>query len=492
MSHAASLSDAKRKLLESYLQGQGIHSLAPAFAVKRRPAGIQAPLSLVQEQVWRRAVSGDSVPSFYNESITIHRTGELNTEILERCFGEIISRHEAWRTTFDTVAGEPIQRIHAAPSRIEIPWIDLGGIAEAAREGEALRAATEDARRPFDLKQGPLVRMLLATISERRHQLFLTMHQSIVDGVSVYNILPSELSLLYEAYSGGEASPLPDLPVQYADFAYWERHWLKGEVLDDQVSYWRERLSGELPSPIWRSRESRSSTEDYTGAIRAFTLPASLRDGLKAFSQREGVTLFMTLLVGFGVLLSRYTEQNDIVVGTMAPAGRKRPEVQQLLGYFLNPVALRIELSGNPTICELLRQSREIISGALSHDDVPLEHLMRVLSPSPARDSLFRTVITLAPPVPALASGWSQTPMDVNAGWAKWDLYLEFSNRSEGIIARVQYKTSTFNSAMIAKLMQDFERLLEALIVDSGQRVSDLPRFCLPDQAAGIKREWEQ
>jgi hypothetical protein len=306
------------------------------------------------------------------------------------------------------------------------------------------------------------------------------MHQSIVDGVSVYQVLPSELAALYEAFSAGKPSPLPDLPLQYADFAYWERQWLQGGALANQVSYWREQLAGELPLLEWPSGRPRPSVQSFRGAIYAFALPKRLCEELKKMCKREGVTLFMSLLAGFTALLFRYTEQDDIIVGTVAPAGRKRIEVQQLLGYFLNPVALRFDLSGGPTVRELLRQSLEVTSGALSHDDVPLEYLVRELKPTSDLDRhpLFQMVITLAPPMPELDPGWNQTPMDVDSGGAKWDLYLELSERPTGIIGRAQYNTDLFTPATISQMLQQFETLLEALVVNSERRISELPRLC--------------
>lgn len=480
-----SLSEAKRRLLDA-LRTRILRSQTAAPAITRRPPKLQAPLSLVQEQVWREASSNMGVPSFYNESITIHRTGQLDREALERGFTEIIRRHEAWRTTFDVVEGQPIQVIHPAPSRVAVPFVDLRRFVQGSREREALRLATNEARRPFDLKHGPLIRALLTTIDDRKHLFFLTMHQSIVDGVSVYQIFPSELVTLYVAFSKGRPSPLPDLPIQYADFAYWERQFNRKEALAQDIAYWREQFASR-PRPIkWPSRKPEVPSERFLGTIRPFTIPPHLSHQLKAFSEHEGVTLFMALLAIFAALLFRNTAQKDVVVGTVAPAGRKRPELQQLLGYFLNPLGLRIDLSGDPTIRELLRRCREVTCGALSHDDTPAEQIVRELKPpmDPDYDSLFHMVITLAPSLPHLNSGWSQTPMDVDSGWSKWDLYLEFSDRPNGIIGRAQYRTSVFTSAMISKLLHHFERVLEFFTTNSEQRLSDLPRFMR--QTAGL------
>lgn len=479
ISNATVLSEAKSKLLEKYERGELSQSQSAVNPIKRRPAGEHPPLSLVQEQVWLRDFSMSGVPLFYNESVTMHRMGPLDVPVLERVFTEIIRRHEIWRTTFDVVDGHPVQVIHPEPSLVRVPLVDLRGFPEETREAEALRLGNEQAQRAFELNRGPLVRTLLVTLADARHQLFLTMHQTIVDGVSVYQVLPWELVSLYNAFSLGKPSPLPELPFQYGDFAYWERQWRQEEVLDRQVAYWRKQLFGELPLLQWPSQLRRPAVQDFKGSIHAFTLPKRLCEGLNEVSRQEGVTLFMTLLAGFTTWLHHDTQQNDIIVGTVAPAGRKRKEVQPLLGYFLNPVALRIDLSGDPTVRQLLRQSREVTSGALSHDDVPLECLVRELKPKPdpSRAPLFQTVLTLAPPVPELNSGWSQTPMDVDSGGTKWDLYVELSERPTGIIGRAQYNTGLFTSAMASRMMQHFKFVLEALVVSSERHISELPHF---------------
>ena len=479
MSNTTVLSEAKWKLIEKYGRGELSQSQSAVPPISRRPAGEQAPLSRVQEQIWLRELSLVGAPPFYNESVTMHRTERLDVPALERAFTEIIRRHEVWRTSFDVVDGRPVQVIHPAPSSVRVPLVDLRGLPEHTRAAEALRLGNQQAQRAFDLHRGPLVRALLVTLADTRHQLFLTMHQSIVDGVSVYQILPSELVSLYDAFSVGEPSPLPELPFQYGDFAYWERQWIQEDVLARQVEYWRQQLVGEAPLPHWPGQRCRPAVQDFKGSIHAFTFSSRLCERLNEVSRREGVTLFMTLLAGFATWLHHDTQQDDIVVGTVAPAGRKRKEVQPLLGYFLNPVALRIDLSEDPTIRQLLRQSREVTSGALSNDDVPLEYLVRELKPKPdpSRPPLFQTVLTLAPPMPETDSSWNQTPMDVSSGGAKWDLYVELSERRTGMIGRAQYNAGLFTSAMVSRMMQHFEFLLEAMIVSSGQHISDLPLF---------------
>src|SRR5262249_18008637 len=321
-------------------------------------------------------------------------------------------------------------------------------------------------------------------LADQDHRLFLTMHQIIVDGISVYDIIPSELATLYQAFSTGRSSPLPDLPVQFADFALSQRHSLQGEARANQVFYWCKQLGGELSVLQWPGNRPRPAVQTYRGSIKPFTLPKQLTTALRELSQREGVSLFATLLAGFATLLCRYTGQNDIIVGTLAPTGRKRSEFQRLLGYFLNPVALRTDLSGNPTFRELLRQSHGGTLKALSHDDVPLEDLAQELrlTPDPSRHPFFQVVISLAPNVPDLPQGWDMTPMDVESGGARWDLYLELNDRPNGLIGRAQYNPDLFDVANIVKLLGNFQVLLEAATSNPQQRLLALPPLPAPER----------
>jgi len=477
MPDAVNLSETKRNLLQKYLRGEFCQA-SGASTITRRIREIPAPVSLSQQQVWLRSQITAGMPPLYNESITIYRRGPLDVAALQRGFNEMIRRHEAWRTTFDVVGTQPVQVVHP-PGEVPFRIVDVSGTPESTREAEALRLGTEDARPPFDLKHGPLVRATLVRLADQDHRLFLTMHQLIVDGISVYDIIPSELSTLYEAFSNDRPSPLPELPVQFADFAVWQRHWVQGQALANQVSYWRQKLAGDLPVLHWPNNRPRPARQTYKGSIKPFTLPMTLTSALRELSQMEGVSLFATLLAGFATLLYRYTGEEDIILGTLAPTGRKRSEFQRLLGYFLNPVALRSDLSGNPTFRELLSRSQAVTLEALSHDDVPLEDLAQQLrlTPDPSRHPFFQMVISLAPNVPDLPPGWDMTPMDVESGGARWDLYLEMNDRRDGLIGRAQYNPDLFDDANIARLIEDFQALLEAACSNPQQRVLELP-YC--------------
>jgi cytochrome P450 len=469
------LSETKQQLLAKYLQNEqkvnGWQQL-----ITRRPQGESLALALSQEQILKRELAAAGMPAFNNESITIHRHGSLRTNILQLALTEIARRHEIWRTNYDTANGRLVQVIRQPFSVFPLKIIDLRMLPHSIRETEALRLATTEAKRPFNLERDPLIRATLTTLDDGEHRLFFTMHQSIVDGMCVYQILPLELISLYEAFAAGKPSPLPELAIQYADFAYWERERLGRGGLKIQSEYWRNRLAGNLMALQWPTDKLNPQSRMLSGAMQPFTFSQQLVSSLKNVSRHEGVTLFMVLLAGFAVLLSCYSHQEDIVVGTPAPAGRKKREVQELLGYFINPVALRIDLSGNPAFRDLLRRVRQTVVGALSHDDIPLEYVIDELKLTSdlKRLPLFQAAISLAPPLPNLPSGWDQTFMDVDSGGSRWDLYLELSERPSGILGRAQYDPDLFVAATVQRAIEDLKALLEWITVDPGERLGNI------------------
>jgi hypothetical protein len=474
MADMAQLSEAKRKLLELHLSGSLRSKPAVSGAVAPRNGGASAPMSLAQEQVWLRDQVASQKAPLYNESITVYRTGPLDVAVLERTMAEIIRRHEIWRTTFDTVDGKPVQIVHPAPANFSLPVIDLQHLPESEREAEALRVGTESAKPTFNLETGPLLRALLVRLNDESHRLFLTAHQTTVDGVSVFIVFPTELTAIYEAFAAGKESPLPPLPAQCSDFAHAQRQWLTGDAREQQMSYWNETLAGDLPVLSWP--KSRPAVETFRGALEPFDLSARQTDALRQLSQRERVSLFTALLAAFAVLLNRYSGQEDIIIGTLAPAGRKRAEFQKLLGYFLNPVPLRLDLSGDPSFRVLLRRAQKTTLGAIAHDDVPLEHLAKkfITTPDPSRHPFFQNVISLAPSLVELPAGWSMTPMDVESGGARWDLYLELSDRPEGALGRAQYNPDIFKKSAIADLLEDFRFVLDRVTETPDLKLSEV------------------
>jgi surfactin family lipopeptide synthetase A len=474
MPNTPEFSEAKRALLEKYLRGDLPQLARVAGAITRCDSGSPAPLSFGQQQVWLHAQLAPDSP-VYNECVTIHLPGPLDIAAFEQSFNEIIRRHEAWRTSYPIMDGQPIQMIHP-PSTLTLPVVDLLYLPEVEREAEALRLATEDARILFDLAHGPLLRATLMRLGDAEHRLFLTLHQSIFDGVSLYRVFLPELRALYEAFSSGKPPPLPDPPIQYADFAVWQRPWLPEDMLADQLTYWKQQLAGAPAALELSTDRPRPPVQTYRGSMRPFALSKRLTDALKALSRQEGVTLFMSLLAAFNTLLYRYTGQYDILIGT-STAGRKRPEIKGLMGYFLNTLVLRTNLSANPTFRELLVRVREVTNSAFAHEDVPFEYLVKELRPERnlGRNPLFQVMLTLEPSLPVLPSGWTLTQMDVETDTAKFDLYLELDDRPEGLIGRFEYSSDLFDAATIARMVGHWQTLLEGIVANPERRLSELP-----------------
>jgi hypothetical protein len=472
------LSEVKQRLLEIQRRSGLAPAISAASELKRCVREIPVPLSLAQEQVWRLEQTAGKLAPLHNESITLHRRGLCDPAMLERSLAEIIRRHEIWRTTFEELAGQPIQIVHPAPATFSLPVADLRILPQSEREEKAVDLATQDARKPFDLNHGPLFRARLVTLEDAEHRLYLTAHQSIVDGITVFDIFPCELTTLCESFAAGKPSPLVELQTQYADFACWQRRNLTGQAMENQLAYWQKQLAGDLPILRWPNEGARPAHQTYRGAMYPFKLGLELTESLRDLGRREGATLFMILLAGLVTLLHSYTGQEDIIVGTLAPSGRKQIEFQRLLGYFLNAVALRANLSGNPAFCSLLSQIREVTLGALSNDDVPLELIAERLQvrPHPSRNLFFTVALSVAPDLPQLPPGWNMTYMDVESGGARWDLYLEMSDRAKGVIGRAQYNPDLFTTATITQTLEDLRLLLEKVAADPAQRMSSLSR----------------
>jgi Condensation domain len=475
--HRETLSETKRKLLECYQRGGLAHASENPLTITPRPKGETIPLSLAQEQIWRREqmLAGGSLP--HNECITLKASKYLDPTVLERSFTEIIRRHEIWRTSYDITNGQPIQVVHEPPSQFPLRIVDLRADSEEARERELLKLYTEGIRQRFDLRRGPLLRVILVTLTSTDQRLLVFAHLSIVDGVSVYQILPAELASLCDAFSAGKTSPLGELPIQYADYAYWQRQWLKSQELARQLTYWREELAGELPVLQWPNDRPRPTVENHRGAVRSFALTGASRCALKEFSQREGVTLFTTLAASLSALLYCYTGQTEIILGTPSLGARKRSEIQALLGHFLNPVPLRIDLEADPSFHELLLRTQTTVGGAVSHDDVPLEILAQQLQlhPSSRPGSLFTVAISLQPQTPETGAGWQVTSMDADSGGTIWDLYLAFIETKDGIIGRAQYNTDLFGDVNITRTLEGLQFVLETVAGDPKQSISTLP-----------------
>ncbi|MGA2224692.1 MAG: amino acid adenylation domain-containing protein, partial [Syntrophobacteraceae bacterium] len=411
----------------------------------------------------------------YNLSGGVKLKGRLRVDILNRSLSEIIFRHETLRTTFHEKDGKPIQVI-SPPSGLDLPVIDLHLQSGADRQAEIDQIVRKQAQDPFDLSKGPLLRSVLLRLDQEEHILLLTMHHIITDGWSL-GVLVQEMATFYEAFSQGTIPPLPPLPIQYADFAEWQREWFQGEVLESQVSYWKEQLGGDLPILALPTDRPRPAMPTYQGKIKSLVLSKTLHEALVALSQREGVTLFMTLLAAFQALLHRYTGQDDIIVGSPI-ANRNRLETEGLIGFFANTLVLRTDLSGNPTFRKLLVRVREMALGAYAHQDLPFErlveelHVARDLSYNP----LFQVMLVFqnASLEPLQLSGLTLTPLATETGSAKFDLTLELIEGPRGLAGSIEYNTDLFDSDTIERMAGHFQILLQGIIANPDSRLSEL------------------
>ncbi len=412
--------------------------------------------------------------AIYNIPISLRLRIPLQVEVLEQSLNAVIQRHEVLRTTLIALGGQPMQAI-APELTVKLPLVDLCHLPEAEQEVEALRLATEEAQRPFNLAQGPLLRATLLQLGAGEYMLLLNIHHTIFDGSST-GLLLRELVALYQAFSNNQPSPLPELPIQYADYAVWQREWLQGDVLAEQLAYWKQQLAGVPATLELPTDRPRPPVPSYRGAMQPFALSKQLTDGLKALSRQEGVTLYMTLVGAFQALLHRYTGQDDILLGSPV-AGRPRAATEDLLGFFINTLVLRSDLSGNPTFRELLRQVREVILEAHAHQDVPFEYLVRELQPERNRgqNPLFQALLTLNPPSPALPHGWNLSKMDIQTATSKFDLSILVEDEAEGIFGCFEYSTDLFDAATIERLVGHWQTLLEGIVAAPEQHIGELP-----------------
>ncbi|HEX7774830.1 MAG TPA: condensation domain-containing protein, partial [Pyrinomonadaceae bacterium] len=458
--------------------GKALETL-PLKAVERSG---DLPLSFAQERLWfLNQLEPES--AFYNMPSGVRLSGELDVDALKRTLSEVIRRHEVLRTTFPIVAGVPVQRVSAAEP-FHLPVLDLSNLPEPARTTEARRVAIDESRCPFDLAQGPMLRGMLLKLDEDDHIVLLTMHHVISDAWST-GVLIREIATLYSAFVKGEASPLAELPIQYADFSVWQREWLRGEVLERQLAYWREQLKGAPPVLDFPIDHPRPAVQSYRGALHLFTLPDELTSQLKKLTRRGEATLFMTLLAGFQVLLHRYTNMEDIVVGTPI-AGRNRMEMEDLIGFFINSLTLRTRFSGKMSFLDVLRQVREVTLGAYANQDVPFEKLVEELQPERdlSRQPLFQILFALqnAPLGESDLPGITLTPFAPGEAAARFEITLDMTEFGEQLGGALRYNTDLFEESTIKRLAEHYVRLLEAVVLDPQRPISDLPLLSEDEQ----------
>jgi amino acid adenylation domain-containing protein len=456
------------------MRGEGREQAAPVPVVGPRPADAVIPLSADQRQIWLHASMAPEAP-LYNESITIHRFGSFDLDAMKRAVNEILRRHESWRTGFEMVDGELVQLVH--PHRpIEIPVSDVSHLPEAERDAAALAIGSDDARRAIDLADAPLFRAHVVKLAEDDHRLYLTLHHIIFDGVSIYRVIVPELAALYEAFAAGRPSPLREPALQYGDYAVWQLDYLDSPPVKRQLDHWREALTGAPTKLELAGDRARSVERTHAGSMEVFHLSHELTESLKALSRAEGVTLYMTLLAAFKAMLHRYSGEEDIVVGGVTDL-RRRPELEQLVGYFLNTMALRSRPSGEQPFRSYLGQVRDSVLGALGASEVPFDMVVRELKirAEPGAHPLFNILFSIEPPVDPFPEGWDLTQMDVVVGAAKFDLYLELDERPDGMIGRFLYSTEIFEPATIRRMIGHWRTILEHIVVDPACRLADLP-----------------
>ncbi|MBF1988706.1 MAG: amino acid adenylation domain-containing protein, partial [Fischerella thermalis M58_A2018_009] len=440
------------------------------------------PLSFAQQRLWFLAQLEPDSP-FYNIIDTVHLQGQLNLAALEQSFNEILRRHEALRTNFKTVEGQPVAFISSVTSQL-LTVIDLAELPATQRETKVKELALAEAQQPFNLETDTLLRVKLLRLGEQEYVILLTMHHIVSDGWST-SVLVHELATLYEAFCHGQPSPLPELPIQYIDFAAWQKQWLTGEVLESQLAYWRQQLHGapavlELPTDY-----PRPAVQSFRGATHSFRLSPEQTVALKTLSQQAGSTLFMTLLAAFKTLLYRYTGNNDIVIGSPI-ANRNHREIEGLIGFFVNTLVLRTDLSGNPSFRELLRRVREVALGAYAHQDVPFEKLVEKLQPQRnlSHTPLFQVMFVLqnAHSLEIELPSLTLSTLESDSGTAKFDLTLYMAETASGMIGSVEYNTDLFEAQTIQRLAEHFQRLLAGIAANPEQRLEELPLLSEAEQ----------
>ena len=465
-------SEQKLALLASLLKEE---RLPQAPALKRIPRDGQLPLSSAQTRLWLfDQLEPGSVA--YNIPVQHRFTGHFDVAAFERSLTEVVRRHEVLRTSYLLVDGQPVQKI-ASPETIRIPVVDLQDLPETVREREVARLALHDGRQPFNLGKAPLIRVRLLKLAPEEQVLLLTFHHIAFDWWS-FGVFENELAVLYDAFlRGDEASPLPELPFQYVDFAAWHREWLQGEILQEQLDYWQAMLNGSLPVEL-PADHPRPTVQTYNGTFLSAALSKKLTEALKTLSRREGITLFATLLAAFKVLLQRYTDQDDVLVGVPV-AGRNQCEIEGLLGFFVNTLVMRTELSGNPTFRQLLRRVQETIVGAYAHQDLPFEKLVEALNPErdPSRSPMFQVMFSmLNTPMPPLhLRGLQDKRTITDNSTSKFDLTLYVMEEPQGLAFTCEYNTDLFNADRIERMLGHFQVLLEGIVNDPDLCLSELP-----------------
>ena len=476
----AALSPAKRRQLEQRVRQSAAQAVSAALPITSVSRDTELPLSFAQQRLWfLDQLQPNS--AFYNVPRLLRIRGLLNVDALRNSVVTFVQRHEAIRTTFRAINGKPIQRI--APSlKLDVPVVDLSGKPLLTREHEMFLLLNEESKRPFDLANGPLFRASLLRLAADDHALLMLTHHIISDEWSA-GILYDELAILYEAFSKGTSPQLPELPLQYADYAVWQRAWLQGDVLEKELNYWRKQLAG-APEVLNLPFDCpRPTTESFQGAIESRTFSAELRDAVIQVSRRANCTPFVTSLAAFALLLWHYTQQDDFVIG-MVLSNRDTLETEKLVGFFLNTLPLRLIVSGDPPFSELLARVRDVATDAYDHQCMPLEKLVEDLRPerSGSKNPLFQVLFTnriIERPAFEVA-GVCMQPLDVPTGTSKFDLSFFVGEGPSGFSVAVEYSTDLFLLETIQRFIEHYRTVLQAAVDHPESRISEFPN--LPEQ----------
>ena len=460
----------------------------PAITVRERVHQGTYPLSFAQQRLWFLAQFEPDSPE-YNIPQMLRITGALDIEVLQRAIREIAARHEVLRTTFKAVEGEPVQKIWSTVE-VTLPLVDMTDRPEHERQRASFLQAAAETKKVFDLNEGPLLRARVYKLAAEEHLLYLNVHHIVYDGWS-QGVFARELKALYDAFAAGEPSPLPDLPVQYLDYGLWQREWLSGETLERQISYWKKKLASVAPLEL-PTDHPRPAVRTHNGLTRGFKLSQPLSATLSRLAQAEGATPFMLFLAALKALLHHYSAQEDISVGTLL-ANRRRPELEWLIGFFVNTLALRTDLSGNPSFRELLHREREVALDAYAHQDLPFEKLVEEINPPRdlSRTPLFQVMFILqnAPSEEIRLGGLALRPAVVENRTAKFELSLYMTEEKDGFSGFFEYNSDLFEEATIARMLGHFQVLLEAVAANPELCLSDLPLLG-EEERRGVLVDW--
>jgi hypothetical protein len=445
--------------------------LAQSPKILRRDDTAITRASFAQERMWFLSQLEPSSPAF-NTPSAIRLEGLLNLEAFRQSLNEVVRRHEALRTTFKAIDGQPHQIISEA-LKLDMPIVDLESITDS---GLVRGLAIGETNRPFDLTSGPLLRVVLLRMGERQHIIVFTMHHIISDGWSM-GILIQEVVALYEAFCQGAPSTLSELPIQYADYSQWHREWIQGDGLKDQLSYWKQQLAGGLNPLDLPTDYPRPPVQTFHGALHRFDVPESATRSLKVFSQQESATLFMTSLAAFTILLQRYTGQDDIAVGTNN-ANRNRRDIEKLIGFFVNNLILRMDLSADPTFRQLVGQVRKVALEAYSHQDVPYEMIVAAIRAGGeiSHEPLLQVMFFLQNiPSPQIGHpDFTLSPFNLEHVVSKFDLAVSLKEEDGGMVGWIEYSTELFDHSSICRMAQEYTVLLENVLLHPDESVKNL------------------